>query len=281
MKYLHWLHLGFAMLSALTGCSTFTRGPELERARAAVAVAYAEVTTGVTSWQGDLPLIGPSVESDEPANSAAADADESTDVKGGADSQDADGAARAIAWQTDFPAAVELSRETDKPLWIHVVHDGCGPCESLKPFFRDPRFVERVNRQLVAVQVDRFKGAGPAVVTAFKAGGLDPVDLFVFPSGKYLRYPGAPPSVAAYLNRFESFPGYAAQAKWPGYVTASNAGKWKLSGETVDVNHLMTHANHRDKFSDQWLRSLNRRQLLTLHDHDHDNTVRWEFVPTN
>lgn len=233
---------------------------------AAVVYQSAPVDSGAgcDCEDGPLTVVEPDISSELPAQ----------------DSKVVAQAPGAIAWQPNLPDAVKLSRETGKLLWIHVVHDGCGPCEKLKPFFRDARFVEYANGRLVAVQVDRFKGAGPAVVNVFNAGGSDPVDVFVFPdTGKSLRYPNASPTVESYLNRLASVPGFKGQAEWTGYVVSAKPGKWKLKGETIDVSHLMTHANHAGKFPEAWLRSLSRNELLTLHDHDHDDNVRWEFVP--
>ena len=45
------------------------------------------------------------------------------------------------------------------------------------------------------------------------------------------------------------------------------------------IRHLMSHGNHSGKFSESWLRAQSTQALRTLHDHDHEGSVKWSYVP--
>jgi hypothetical protein len=47
-------------------------------------------------------------------------------------------------------------------------------------------------------------------------------------------------------------------------------------GELID--HLANDGVHRGKFDRAWLETLSRPELLSLHDADHRNFVRWDYV---
>lgn len=271
----------------LCGCQAIMpRGPELERARSAVAVALAEATTGVVVWDGPLPLEPPAVDTDETPNNyqqddlqqAGASNSRAANESGERPAGDECPADFSTHWQTDHAAAVKLARETGKILWIHIYNDDCLPCVVVAKLFTEPPIVTRVESQFIAMQVHRHQGAGPAIVSAYKVGGNDPVDLFVYPDGTYLRYVGGHDNVADLLGRFDGPTEFAEQANWPSYPTEGNR-PWTLNGRTVGVDHLLTHRNHRGKFSREWLESLSAQALAELHSDDHENTVRWEFVP--
>ena len=231
----------------LCGCNVIMpRGPELERARAAVAVALAEATTGVVVFDGPLPLEPPAVETDEtPKNSqqddlpqAGASNSRAANEGGERPAGDDCSADSSIAWQTDHPQAVKLSRETGKILWIHIYNDNCEPCVVVAKLFLHHSIVTRVNSQFVAMQVHRDRGAGPAIVSAYDAGNNDPVDLFIYPDGKYLRFIGGPETVALLLERFDGVTEFAYKAKLGGYPVSADAGDWKLNGRYAHAHHV-------------------------------------------
>ena len=56
----------------------------------------------------------------------------------------------------------------------------------------------------------------------------------------------------------------------------TRASNWTFPGETRDelIRHILTHENHRGKFSEQRVRQLSFDQLKALHSDDHESTVR-------
>lgn len=54
-------------------------------------------------------------------------------------------------------------------------------------------------------------------------------------------------------------------------------GDWNPTLEKL-VQHLLTNSNHQGKWDATWLAQLNRAELLSLHDDDHEGRVRGEYV---
>jgi hypothetical protein len=188
----------------------------------------------------------------------------------------------SIQWQPNIKAAVSIARKLGKIVHVHGVSKTCGPCIGLaNNVFPQPPIVTRENERFVAVQVDVHTDQGRLAMSAFEVGADVPWDVFILPNGKIMRYFGAPQTVAGYLDRLTGVEFHSAKSVWPSYPNDGN-GIWRLKGNRVGWQHVRDHANHRGKFPTAWLQHLGENDpdaLQQLHSDDHENTVRWEFVP--
>lgn len=254
----------------LSGCDSLATRPPIEQARAATATAIAIAQVDYVKWEGPLPLIGDAVESDPPLSG--------TDDVSDHLLQDLQMVYTEIDWQPFTLATVQAAKETGQTIWIHTSGDNCPPCDKADKLLSDSVVVDAAS-DLVAVKLNVSRAEGRPAKSAYGVGAV-PTDLAIFPNGKFLRYVGLPEdaTAAGYAHRLKSFEQVRDQAKWPGYPNDGN-GVWKLNGERVGWQHLRDDANHRNKFNVDWLSSLKPSDLQQLHSDDHENTVRWAFVP--
>lgn len=71
--------------------------------------------------------------------------------------------------------------------------------------------------------------------------------------------------------------------KVKGHQYPVRGGHWSVNGDWTPskaelIRHLMADGMHRGKFSQQYLESLSREELLSLHDDDHEFKVDAKFV---
>ena len=103
---------------------------------------------------------------------------------------------RAVAWRTDFDAALKEARRSRKLVFVDIYTDWCGPCKYLDATtYKDPKFV-RASRDWVMVKVNAEKGARNMEVGMKYSKGFYPTLLMLDARGKKLNqltgaYPAA------------------------------------------------------------------------------------------
>lgn len=109
-------------------------------------------------------------------------------------------APQAIPWQADYQRALQLGRQTGRPVLIHFSATWCVPCQRMdREVFVAPDIRARLAQQFVAVRIDYDRD--PAVARRFGVQTL-PTDVILDPvNGQLVARNNGPMGAAAY-NQF-------------------------------------------------------------------------------
>lgn len=99
-----------------------------------------------------------------------------------------------IPWQSDFPKALEESRQTGKPVLLHFGATWCPPCQAMKyDAWPDPRVRQAVIAGYIPVAVDIDAAASEALSRRYAIDTI-PAILVVNAEGKIVKQ-------GAYMSR--------------------------------------------------------------------------------
>lgn len=93
-------------------------------------------------------------------------------------------AAEGPLWQADYQRALELGRQTGRPVLVHFSATWCAPCQKMdRDVFAAPEIQQQIANKFIAVRIDFDKD--PAVARRFSVESL-PTDLILDPANGQL-----------------------------------------------------------------------------------------------
>ncbi len=119
-----------------------------------------------------------------------------------------------VHWQRDIETAKVMARDSGRLVLVHVVADGCGPCQSLETnVFAQPGVGGAIEQRFVPVKLNANEF--PAIAQGFGITRV-PTDLILTPDGQILSKAISPATPAAYVADTASVANqYAAQSGQP------------------------------------------------------------------
>jgi protein disulfide-isomerase len=104
---------------------------------------------------------------------------------------------QGIHWQQDIETAKAMAGESGRLVLVHVVADGCGPCQALEAnVFAQPGVAGAIEQRFVAVKLNANEF--PAIAQGFGITRV-PTDVILTPDGQVLSKMISPATPAAYV----------------------------------------------------------------------------------
>lgn len=129
-------------------------------------------------------------------------------------------AAEEIRWETDLPRAVELARQTNRPLLLHFWTPQCVPCRRLEHnVFNQPRVARALHTHFVPVKIDATEH--PELAEKYRVNSV-PRDVIVTASDQEIHRLFTPQDPDQYIAQLSAI-AFRSGTKSPASTLASKA----------------------------------------------------------
>ena len=116
---------------------------------------------------------------------------------------------QTIQWCSSIEEAKTLAVAQSKPILLHFSSEDCGPCRNVEQFvYREPRVIQAVNDQFIAVKIDTKKQ--PKLTEQYQVNRI-PHDVVLTSDGQVAFRRASPSSASAYVEMLKMGGNFAAQ----------------------------------------------------------------------